>query len=236
MNPFRFKQFEINHARCAQKVGTDGVLLGAWAGQNLLPKSILDVGSGCGLIALMLAQRFETVKITAVEIDPECALEATENATNSPWWERIDVRNTSLQVFAESANEKFDLIVSNPPFFENSLKSKNTGRNLARHTDSLSLEDLLFSSKKLLNDDGELAIIHPAEAEKKLIETAREIRFWPKQLTYVKGTPEKPSKRILLSMKNGVTSFKKSEITIESARHEYSAAYAELLREFLLAL
>ena len=138
---FQFKQFTVFHDRCAMKVGTDGVLLGAWTrtGQGC---SILDIGTGTGLIALILAQRIPDARITAVELDREAALQAAENVRNSPWAARIEVVEADIRQYATRVSHPFDIIVSNPPFFNSSLHSPSEARTQARHTDSLSYAEL----------------------------------------------------------------------------------------------
>ena len=137
---FTFKQFHIDHSRCAMKVGTDGTLLGAWA--TLPPEAhrILDIGTGSGLIAIMAAQRHPSAKIMAIDIDEDCVLQARQNATSSPWAERIEVINSPLQGFQSEV--KFDVIISNPPYFADSMHSPDKQRTTARHTASLSFKDL----------------------------------------------------------------------------------------------
>ena len=140
--PFRFKQFSVNHDRCAMKVGTDAVLLGSISGSGN-PKSILEIGVGTGVVSLMLAQRFPEARITGVEIDREAWEQASENARQSPWKDRIDFVHMSFQDFCLKQGQKYDLIVSNPPFFPNHLKSPDPKRNLALHNDTLSFGELV---------------------------------------------------------------------------------------------
>ncbi len=156
-NPFfQFKQFTIRHDKCAMKVGTDGVLLGAWAGTESCSR-ILDVGTGTGLIALMLAQRSKAV-VDAIDIEADACLQAQENAESSLFAGRINVFHSDLVDFAQASTHLYDLIVSNPPYFVDSLKCPNLQRNTARHTDTLTLEDLLQYSRKLLAPQGRIAL------------------------------------------------------------------------------
>ena len=160
-NPFfTFKQFTIRHDRCAMKVGTDGVLLGAWTSVDHSHR-LLDIGTGTGLIALMLAQRCPQAFITAIDIDAEAVEQARENALSSPWKDRVEVLLQDICTFP--ANQQFDTIVSNPPYFIDSLKCPDDQRNTARHTDTLDAERLLASVARLLTDDGRFSIILPAE-------------------------------------------------------------------------
>ena len=191
---FSFKQFTIHQDRCAMKVGTDGVLLGVLspidAGYVLSSEKenseykILDIGTGTGLVAIMLAQRTEgKAKISAVEIDAEAALQARENASNTPW--QIDVYNKSIQDFAHECQEKFDLIVSNPPFFINSLKAPDKSRNTARHTDELSFKDLVDSAEKLLAENGRFTVIIPCSSENDYIKIADSRKMFAKSVVRV---------------------------------------------------
>ena len=164
---FRFKQFEVHQQRSAMKVGTDGVLIGAWASVMEQTQRILDIGTGTGLIALMLAQRSGQAQVVGVEIDAESAEQARENVARSPWSERMEIVCAPVQEF--SADEKFDLIVSNPPYFVDSQKCPDEGRTTARHTDSLSFTELMRSVSRLLAPDGRFAVIIPVEAAMSVI-------------------------------------------------------------------
>ena len=158
MTGFKFKQFEIHQDRCAMKVGTDGVLLGAWAPGG---KHILDVGSGTGLISLMMAQRFPEAQVLGIDMDGEACEEAAENVAASPFADRVEIECCRLQDYHSA--ESFDAIVSNPPFFLNSLKNPDSKRTMARHTDSLPFRDLFRGAKMLLSDDGVFSVIVPSE-------------------------------------------------------------------------
>jgi tRNA1Val (adenine37-N6)-methyltransferase len=160
-NYFRFKQFTIIQERSAMKVGTDGVLLGAW---TKVPQagSILDIGTGTGVIALMLAQRSADALVTGIEYEMEAAREATENAENSPWSNRLNMLHISFQDFYKTCPAKFDLIISNPPFFINSRKPKEGKLSAAKHNHLLPLDDLALGIANLLSDDGIFSLILPA--------------------------------------------------------------------------
>ncbi len=196
---FRFKQFSVDDSRCAMKVGTDGVLLGAWLSITTRKKKIavLDIGTGSGLVALMLAQRFPSATITAIDIDNEAILQASSNFASSPWTDRLNAINVPLQDFLP--DEHFDLIVSNPPYFVNSLKNPDAARSTARHTGSLSYEDLIRHSNRLLDPYGSLALVLPAEAEEPIISLAKSYDFYPIQLTRVSTRRGKEPKRILVT-------------------------------------
>ena len=234
-NPyFQFKQFTVFHDQCAMKVGVDGVTLGAWTNVSDA-HSILDIGCGSGLISLMLAQRSSAV-ISAIDIDKPSIAQAKENVKNSPWENRISVIHTSFQEFAEEYTRDFYLIVSNPPFFINSLKNPLPARTTARHNDTLSHKDLIVGAKKLLNDKGRLSIILPIsegncfinEAEKETLYCSEKIAVFP--------NPEKPEKRWLLEFRKEKTTCKESELTIEKKRGVYTEKYREMVKDFYLKL
>lgn len=235
-NPyFKFKQFTVYHDKCAMKVGIDGVLIGAWTPiENA--KKILDIGTGTGLIALMLAQRSEA-EITAIDIDPNSILQAIENIQNSNWSNRLTVFEKSLQEFAIVTTERYDLIVSNPPFFVNSTKTPTENRTTARHTDWLTHEELIENALKLLNSNGRICIILPLTEGKKCIEFAESRGlFCTKKVTiFPKATVE--AKRLLLEFSLIKSVRKEENLTIESEkRHEYSVGFTELARDFYLKL
>lgn len=228
---FHFKQFTVRHDRCAMKIGTDGVLLGAWsAAENR--QRILDVGTGTGLIALMIAQRNPKTHITALEIDPEACLQACENVSNSPWADRVEVRQTDFKTY--TTETKFDLIVSNPPFFTNSLPGPDHKRNLARHTGELTYADLLQRSAALLSHTGELDIIFPATEETLIQEQALSLRLFPHRQLNIHPTPDSPVKRILLGLSFSEKAYIPEEMIIEMDRHRYSEIYISLTKDFYL--
>ena len=245
---FSFKQFTIHQDRCAMKVGTDGVLLGVLSpidAENVLSSEkenseykILDIGTGTGLVAIMLAQRTEgKAKISAVEIDSEAALQARENASNTPW--QIDVYNKSIQYFAHECQEKFDLIVSNPPYFINSLKAPDKNRNTARHTDTLSFEDLVGSAEKLLADEGRFTVIIPCSSENDFIEIAKGSNLFAESIIRVLPKVGKEAKRsvitfVRVSNKNNCNT-NVTELVIETeSRHCYTEEFKRLTADFYL--
>ncbi|MCQ2345203.1 MAG: methyltransferase [Paludibacteraceae bacterium] len=240
---FRFKQFEVYHDRCAMKVGTDGVLLGAWAEPALAFTDkkirILDVGTGSGLIALMLCQRYHKSRIDAIDIDSEAVAQAAENFSRSPWAERLNASCRSLQSLCterERVHEEngYDMIVSNPPYFRNSLKNPDKSKEQARHTDSLSYEELICCSEALLTDNGILALILPAEAEEDIMEIARNKDLYPIRLTHVFPKPGKEKKRILAAFSREKRSYIPNDLYIESSESPRSEAYQELTKDFYL--
>lgn len=233
-NYFKFKQFTIQQSHAAMKVGTDGVLLGAWTEIPSTGK-ILDIGSGTGLIALMLAQRNQNIHITAIEIDKNAALEATLNVKNSNWNHRIEVIETAFQTFARQHASKFDLIVSNPPFFNTSKPSPDKARNMARQTSQLPLNELFSFSNKLLTPDGKLSLILPYELLNQTKQMGEACELFPKKITMVKPTPEKPPHRFLAQFTHEKKEPEVDEIVIESnGRHQYSKEYKQLTADFYL--
>lgn len=197
---FRFRQFTVNDDKVAMKVGTDGVLLGAWAAGGA---KILDIGTGSGVIAMMMAQRYPDSTILAIDIDKDAVAQTQENVGNSPFSNMIDVKHISLQDYAQSnCNETFDAIVCNPPFFHNSLKSPDGKRNMARHSDSLSGSELMKCSHKLLSSKGTLSIITPANDLEAYDDEAGFLGMGIRRRTYIKTTEKKQPKRVLTEYSN----------------------------------
>lgn len=229
---FSFKQFTVNHDLCAMKVGTDGVLLGAWV--NCFQASfILDIGTGSGLIALMLAQR-SNASIHAIDIDTDACKQANINVLQSPFKDRIQIFHSSLQDFFPS--DKYDLIVSNPPYFINSLKSPDEQRSKARHSDTLPFSSLMKQSSRMLKKDGILSLILPYDSLPIANEEAYRYRLIPKRRTYIKPTPLLPPKRVLCEYGFSNQPLKENELTIEIARHQYSHDYIALTKDFYLKM
>ncbi len=250
---FRFKQFTIHDDQCAMKVGTDGVLLGAWAAQNHSPwltthSSILDIGTGSGLIALMLAQRFPNAHILGIDIDADAVQQANENFAASPWSNRLHAEHISLQdmrlPLSWEGKRGANLIVSNPPFFQNSLKAPNAARSTARHTDTLSYTDLIAHSANLLAPNGILSLILPIEAEEEIIQLAQQHHLFPTSLCRVRGNERKPFKRVMIDFLKATKTFEPSNLqtfephiatlTLEDAPNHRSEAYTTLTRDFYL--
>lgn len=236
-NPyFQFKQFTIRHDKCAMKVGTDGVLLGAWAGTEGCNR-ILDIGTGTGLIALMLAQRSKA-DIDAIDIDAEACLQAEENAEASPFAGRIHVIHSALADFASVATRKYDLIVSNPPYFADSLKCPDGQRSMARHTDTLPLDKLLHDSRALLAPGGRLALILPYDRKEYLTECIRKENLFPSKEISVIPVPDAQPKRILIELtaEPSASPMLTGRLTIEIARHQYTDEYIRLTKDFYLKM
>lgn len=228
---FTFKQFHVQHDRCAMKVGTDGVLLGCWTDVPA-EGSVLDIGTGSGLIALMVAQRTQA-QIDAIDIASDAYEQACINFAQSPWNERIKTHIASIQEW--QTQEQYDLIISNPPYFNNSLKNPDKGRELARHTDSLSYADLFAHSARLLKDEGRLSIILPAEAESDACNLARTHGLSLTRVTRVFSKESKPARRVLLSWTKKADCVVREDILVlENAEGGRSAQYQELAKDFYL--
>ncbi len=197
---FQFQQFTLKQDQCAMKVGTDGVLLGAWAPvQDAL--HILDIGAGTGLIALMLAQRQEAAQVMAVEVDDSAAQQAKENVLASPFADRVSVDHSAIQDFSQTIKQKFDLIVSNPPFFSGGVLSEQEGRASVRHTTKLSHQDLLRSVQRLLADQGSFCLVLPWLEGLRFQEWAATYQLYAHQVVKVRPNPDKSPNRLLLELK-----------------------------------
>ena len=229
---FRFKQFTIHQDRCAMKVGTDGVLLGAWADVHDKTQ-VLDIGTGTGLIALMMAQRNPNALVDAIEIDADAAKQARQNASNSPFHKNIAVHETPLHSF--ETERKYDLIISNPPFFSNVTKNSNNSKSTARHDDLLSSEEILLFSKKHLTENGALNVIYPIENAEKMIQQAENNGLLLTRKCTISPTPEKPAHRMMLTFEKEKKDCVHEKLIIEDkGRHGYSSKYIELTKAFYL--
>lgn len=219
------------------KVGTDGVLLGAWTPIKNNPFSILDIGTGTGIIALMLAQRSNAEQIDALEIDEEAYEQATDNFENSPWNDRLFCFHAGLDEFVEEPEDEYDLIVSNPPFYSENYKSNSEQRDLARFQDAMPFEDLVEAADLLLSENGIFSVIIPFKEEENFLALANEYELYPLKITRVKGAPNSEIKRSLLAFsRNKKSDFPVDELIIETARHQYTPEYIELTKEFYLKL
>lgn len=237
MSKFQFKKFSIEQDRCAMKIGTDGVLLGAWAPIDNNPFSILDIGTGTGIIALMLAQRSVAAQIDALEIDEVAYEQATENFENSPWNDRLFCFHAALDEFVEEPEDEYDLIISNPPFYTEDYKSENEQRDLARFSDAMPFEDLIEAADLLLSENGIFAVIIPFKEEERFIDLCAEVELFPVKATRVKGSPKTPIVRSLLAFKRYELSvLEADELIIEINRHEYTDEYIELTKDFYLKM
>lgn len=231
---FQFKQFRIIQEHSAMKVGMDGVLLGAWATAKGADR-ILDIGTGTGLIALMMAQKNSRAQIDALEIDPDAFREACLNFQQSGWSDRIHPELCPFQEFAERSNLKYDLIVSNPPFFANGIQVPAPKRALARHAGSLPLDVLISGAAKLLREKGRIALVLPVESLKELEQTAGSGNLSVSRLCRIKPNPQKPDFRILVELTNTPVSAQEETLMIEFEKHhEYTPEYRALTKDFYL--
>ena len=234
--PFKFKQFAIHQDRCAMKIGTDGVLLGAWTSLQNNPESVLDIGSGTGLIALMLAQRSWTETIDALEINEDAYEQCVDNFESSLWGDRLFCYHAGLDEFMDEIEDQYDLIVSNPPFYSEEVPSGNSARDVARQNQSLPFEELIEGVSKLLSPDGIFSTIIPFKEEVKFLELAEQTGLYPEHITRVKGNPSSEIKRSLLQFSFNKKEVLKDELIIEIERHQYTPEYIALTKEFYLKM
>jgi len=233
---FQFKQFMLQQNKTAMKVGTDGVLLGSWVVINSTAERILDIGTGTGLIALMMAQRSAAKVIDAVELNEAAYQQATENFKASNWSERLFCCHFSFQEFANNMQGDYDLIVSNPPFYISTQKTVLEDRAMARHSDHLPFSELLLGVTKLLNKKGSCAFIIPFSEQNNFIALAEKNGLFPFQITHVKGNNESSIKRSLLQLSFIKDRILKNELVIENSRHIYTKDYIDLVKDFYLKM
>lgn len=227
---FAFQQFSIKQDQCAMKIGIDAVLLGAWA-PIVKTKHILDIGTGTGILALMMAQR-SNAKVDAVEIDNAAFLQAQDNIQNSSFHARIQCYHSSIQEF--QTQKSYDLIISNPPYFESSLKSDNKARNTARHNEGLNLSELFSKASQLLSPKGLLAIILPYASLEKIKITAKEQNLHLAQITEIKGREHKSPNRVLVCIQRDKIETSVDTLTIYSTEGGYTKAFQNLTQDYYL--
>lgn len=236
MSVFKFKHFTVNQDKCAMKVGTDGVLLGAWTSMERNPYSVLDIGTGTGVIALMLAQRSKAETIDALEIEENAYEQCVENFENSQWNDRLFCYHASLQEFALEIDDTYDLIVSNPPFYTTENKSKITQRDLARFEDAMPFSHLVACTAKLLSEDGSFCVIIPYNELEKFTQLAKDQNLYPSKILNVKGNPKSSFKRSLLEFTFQEANPIVKELTIEIERHHYTPEYIALTKDFYIKM
>ena len=228
---FTFKQFHIEQDQCAMKVGTDGVLLGSWANGG---EHILDIGTGTGLLALMMAQRFEKSLIDAIEIEENAYQQAAQNVAKSVFKNKINIIHSSLQNFAKSNINQYDSIICNPPYFVNSLKNNEKSKTIARHNDTLPFNELISLAYKLLKTEGTLSLVLPVNIFP-LIETEAVIYgFFLNRKISIKTTEKKQPKRVLVEYKKEPTQIETSTEYLLNQNGEKSIWYQQLTNIFYI--
>lgn len=230
--PFHFKNFKVHMDKCAMKVGTDGVLLGAWV-KPTTEKNILDIGTGCGLIALMVAQK-SNASITAIEIDEKAYLQAKENFSISKWHQRLFAYNTSLQKYKYTSTLKYDLIISNPPFFNHASKPLDEGRIQARHTDQLSFAELIDGVNILLSTNGKFSLILPVNEARDFIDRAQLKGLFCNEVLRIHTKDDKPAKRLLMEFSFKLGLIKDNILILQHQNNSYTKDYIELTKDYYL--
>lgn len=228
---FKFKQFEVKNEASALKVGTDAVLLGAAMTIRASDRNMLDIGTGTGVIALMAAQRHPSARIEAIDIDRESAEEAALNFAESPWEERLHAQHLSLSAFRP--DEPFDLVFSNPPYFDESLRNPDPRESEARHTQSLSYRDICVFCADHLCPEGRLALILPAETEKTLVRTAASFGLYLSRIVRIRTVERKPFKRIIAEFSRERTTPQECCLTLQK-EGKRTQEYASLTEDFYL--
>ena len=223
------------------KIGTDGVLLGAWTPLINNPYNVLDIGAGTGILSLMLAQRSNAAPnnvgiIDAIEIDEDAYEQCVENFEASPWGDKLFCFHAGLDEFVDEPEDEYDLIISNPPFYTDDYKTDNTSRDLARFEDALPFEELIEAAALLLSDNGIFSVIIPFKEEERFISMCKELDLFPLKITRVKGTPTSEIKRSLLAFCRMEQTPLIDELVIEISRHNYTPEYIELTKEFYLKM
>lgn len=238
---FQFQQFIVRQDACGMKVGTDGVLLGAWATGG---KRILDIGTGTGLIALMMAQRFPNARVTGIDIDSAACRQAAENVRESPFAQRMEIRQVAAEdfIFMMNGNTEaltkenlFDSIVSNPPYFNHSLKNPDESRRMARHTDSLTYAGLFSTVSRLLTKEGVFSAIIPFDCLNDFLKTSQTAGLFQTRMCAVRTTMNKAPRRFMLSFaKQPVAEMDNMEVVLETESHARSEWYENLMQDFYL--
>lgn len=237
MSTFNFKQFSVQQDKCAMKIGTDSVLLGAWCPIDNNPFSVLDIGAGTGVLSLMLAQRSHAEQIDALEIDEDAYEQCVENFEASPWSDRLFCFHAGLDEFIEEPEDEYDIIISNPPFYSEDYKTDNSQRDLARFQDAMPFEELVEAADLLLSENGIFAVIIPHKEEERFIDLCAEAELFPVKVTRVKGSHTTPIVRSLLAFKRYELSvLTADELVIEINRHEYTDDYINLTKDFYLKM
>jgi tRNA1Val (adenine37-N6)-methyltransferase len=234
---FSFKNFDVQQDKCAMKIGTDAVLLGAWCPIENRPNSILDIGAGTGILSLMLAQRSEAYQIDAIEIDENAYEQCVENFENSPWSDRLFCFHAGLDEFIEEPEDLYDIIISNPPFYSEDFKTNSSQRDLARFQDAMPFEELVEAADLLLSENGIFAVIIPYKEEESFMDLCAAVELFPVKVTRVKGSHNTPIVRSMMAFKRYELSvLEADELVIEINRHEYTDDYINLTKDFYLKM
>ncbi len=231
-----FKRFTVHDDRCAMKIGTDAVLLGTLS-DHPNPQRIVDVGTGCGIVALMLAQRFPKAFVDAVELNPEAASQAIENFSCSPFSDRLTCIQSSFQDWASSCSDKYDLIVCNPPYYDGTSKSPDEARNMARHQDHLPIQEFLQGAMSLLNEGGRVVVVWPVNREEEFVDACGHSGLTYNGSHKVKATEDHQPIRLIAVCSKSVKKYLDNTLTLESGvgyNREFTPEYLELVREFFL--
>ena len=231
-NTFRFKQFEVDQTGCAMRINTDGVLLAAMA-EHPKPRHILDIGTGTGVIALMLAQRYSDAKVTAVEIDAQASETARKNFHLSVFSDRLSIQNVAIEEYHNKT--KFDLIVSNPPFFVNDYKSANLKKEMARHASDVFFEELIAKVSTLLSEDGFFWLVLPIKQAEDLVEKALKHELFVQKLIRLHSDAQKPEFRRIVCLGRSDVKIITNDFMIYESKNIYTSAYKDLLKDFFLA-
>ena len=234
--PFKFKQFTVKQEQCAMKIGTDGVLLGAWSTIKKQPFAALDIGAGTGILSLKLAQRCDADVIDALEIDEMAYEQCVDNFETSPWSDRLFCYHADLAEFTEEIEDQYDLIICNPPFYSEDYKTEYIERDLARFQDAMPFAHLLESVSKLLIKDGTFCTIIPFKEESQFIALASAVNLKLNKITRVRGNLYSDIKRSLIEMSFHESEIISNELVIENARHNYTEAYVNLTKDFYLKM
>lgn len=233
---FRFREFSVKNHRSAMKVGSDSVMLGALAGSSpgFSPSRILDIGTGTGVIALILAQRFDRAKITGVEIDKDASEEASENFTESPYHDRLSI--VEADILDYEGDEKFDLIVCNPPYFKETLHSPSAARAQARHDDSLSPMQLMQKASSLLAPGGLLAVIYPSSRDSDVIYAASVSRLYASKMMLIHTVEGKPASRTIWEFRNVESTLEESHLIMRDTANYPTQEYYNLVNKFYITV
>lgn len=218
------------------KIGTDGVLLGAWCPINNNPISVLDIGAGTGILSLMVAQRSNAEQIDAIEIDAKAFEQCVGNFEASSWSDRLFCFHAGLDEFMDEPEDEYDIIISNPPFYTEDYKTEDEQRDLARFADAMPFEDLVEAAHLLLSENGIFAVIIPFKEEEIFMALAKKWDLFPFKITRVKGTPTTEIKRSLLAFSRNDKKTLSDELIIETARHQYTEEYIALTKDFYLKM